>query len=84
MRHARSDALDALEAVLAALRARPELTERKRGIFYRKSTAFLHFHEDPAGLLADMKVGKEFELVPVNTPEEREALWAQAAHSLRS
>ena len=49
MRHAGSDALDALEVVLGALRAHPELKEKKRGIFYRKSVAFLHFHEDKAG-----------------------------------
>ena len=53
MRHARSEALDSLEDLLQALRSHEALTERKRGAFYRKSTAFLHFHEDPAGLVAD-------------------------------
>jgi hypothetical protein len=82
MRHARADALDGLEEVLAAVRERTELTERKRGIFYRKSTAFLHFHEDPAGLFADVKVGKAFQRLPVNTDEERQALLAIVARSL--
>ena len=76
MKHAGVAALDVLEDVLSAVRARTELTERKRGIFYRKSTAFLHFHEDRAGLFADVKIGKEFERLPVNTPEERQALLA--------
>jgi hypothetical protein len=84
MRHARPDALDVLEDVLSAVRSRTELTERKRGIFYRRSTAFLHFHEDAAGLFADVKVGKQFDRLPVNTPKEREALLAQVADSLGS
>jgi hypothetical protein len=74
MKHAGGEALDALEDVLTAIRARTELTERKRGIFYRKSVAFLHFHEDPAGLFADVKVGKSFERLAVNTPDERQVL----------
>jgi len=84
MRHARPDALDVLEDVLSAVRSRTELTERKRGIFYRRSTAFLHFHEDAAGLFADVKVGKEFDRLPVNTIEERQALLARVADSLGS
>ena len=57
MRHARDEALNSLEPVLVQLRARcAELTERSRGTFYRKSQAFLHFHEDPAGLFADVRL----------------------------
>ncbi len=54
MRHARDQDLDRLEDLLADLRALPGLTEKKRGVFYRKSRAFLHFHEDPKGLFADL------------------------------
>ena len=44
------------------LRGCPELTERSRGTFYKKSQAFVHFHEDPAGLFADVRLvpGGEF------------------------
>ncbi len=38
--------------------------------FYRKSKAFLHFHEDPAGLFADLRVGADFDRYPVNTKRE--------------
>lgn len=55
MRHARAEALDALEPFLTDLRAFPFLTERQRGVFYRGAKAWLHFHEDPAGLFADLK-----------------------------
>jgi hypothetical protein len=67
MRHARDQALDALEPILAGLRELDGLRERKRGAFYRKSSAFLHFHEDPAGLFADLKSGDDFVRLPVNT-----------------
>lgn len=53
---------------------RTELKEKSRGVFYRKSKATLHFHEDPAGLFADMRIADVFVRFPVNTGEEREAL----------
>ena len=54
MRHARDQDLDRIETLLAELRTVPGLVEKKRGVFYRKSKAFLHFHEDPLGLFADL------------------------------
>lgn len=54
MRHARDCDLDQVEALLAALRTIPGLIEKKRGVFYRNSKSFLHFHEDPRGLFADL------------------------------
>ena len=57
MKHAGDVTLDALENILRQIRSYSELTERKRGIFYRKATAFLHFHEDDAGIFADLKIG---------------------------
>lgn len=67
MKHAGPKTLDVLELLLGELRAIPGLVERKRGIFYRGATAFLHFHEDPAGLFADLKRGDNFDRYPVNT-----------------
>jgi hypothetical protein len=41
-----------------------ELTEKKPGIFYFRASAFLHFHEDPTGLYADVKLDfKSFERI---------------------
>jgi hypothetical protein len=74
MKHAGPQALEALEPLLqelrTILRTIPGLVERKRGIFYRGATAFLHFHEDPAGLFADLRNGAEFERYAVNTGAE--------------
>jgi len=82
MKHAGPAALDALEDILAAVRRHSGLREKKRGTFYRKSSAFLHFHEDPAGFFADLKVGNDFERFPVNTPAQRRRLLSQIAELL--
>ena len=57
MRHARDADLDRLEDLLADLRALPGLVEKTRGVFCRKSRSFLHFHQDPKGLFADIGGG---------------------------
>lgn len=54
MRHARDQDLDRIEDLLVQLRALPGLTEKRRGVFYRKSKSVLHFHEDPKGMFADL------------------------------
>jgi hypothetical protein len=82
MRHAGPEALDALEDLLAALRGHAALRERKRGTFYRKSDAFLHFHEDPEGLFADLKRDGEFERFRVSTRAERAAFLRAVAREL--
>jgi hypothetical protein len=74
VRHAGAGALDDLEPFLDRLRAVPGLVERTRGVFYRRSRAFLHFHEDPSGLHADVRLGPDFRRFRVDTAEEREAL----------
>ena len=77
MRHATSETLQQIEPFLVKLRSVPGLVEKKPGVYYRKSKAFLHFHEDPSGLHADVRFGEEFERVRVETAEEREALLAR-------
>jgi hypothetical protein len=71
MKHAGSAALDTVEPLLGEIRSVPSLTERKRGVFYRKSTAFLHFHEDPAGIFADVRDASGWQRLPVNSDAER-------------
>jgi hypothetical protein len=79
MKRAGSDALDALEDLLQGVRKFTQLTEKKRGTFYRKSTAFLHFHEDPAGLFADLRAGDDWERFPVSTRAQQKAMVARLA-----
>ncbi len=73
MKHAGPNTLRDLEPILTSIRLLPGLTERKPGIFYIKSKAFLHFHEDSAGVFADVKLSEEFKRFPVNTRSEQAA-----------
>ncbi len=76
MRHASPASLDRLEGMLHRRRATAALTESQRGIFYSKGKAFLHFHEDPAGLFADLRAFGAWQRWPVNTAAERDRLLA--------
>jgi len=74
LRHATPAALDQLDELLATLRAVPGLREKSRGTFYRGSKAFLHFHEDPAGMFADLRVADAFDRYRVTTKREQAEL----------
>lgn len=74
VRHATAAALDELEPLLSQLRQLNGLVEKKRGVFYRRSRAFLHFHEDPAGLHADVRLTTDFERFRVQSVKEQSEL----------
>jgi hypothetical protein len=83
MKHAGPVALDVLDDLLAAIRVRGELKEPRRGVFYRRGKAWLHFHEDPAGLFADLRDGADWTRVRVSKADERKKLLALIDRSLR-
>jgi hypothetical protein len=75
VKHASPAALDRLDPLLETLRAVPGLREKSRGVFYRGSRAFLHFHEDPAGMFADVRLdGADFVRLRVTTKTEQRTL----------
>ena len=83
MKHAGPEALAQLAPLLHHLRGMPGLQERKPGIFYRRGSAFLHFHEDPAGLFADAKLeGRAFQRLAVDTAEQQARLVQAVARIL--
>ena len=83
MKHAGPDTLQALAPLRARLRALPGLVERTPGCFYRGSKAFLHFHDDPSGVHADVKLGAAgFTRMRAQSAQEHEALMAAAAGML--
>jgi hypothetical protein len=43
----------------------------------------LHFHEDPAGLFADLGVGADFDRYPVNTRQEWDVLLAAIDRAIK-
>jgi hypothetical protein len=78
MKHATQGTLERIDDLLEQLRRLPRLKEKSRGTFYVKGGAFLHFHEDPAGLFADLKESDDWVRYPVNTMVEKKRLIEQA------
>jgi hypothetical protein len=70
MKHATSTALAGISSLLDQIRLKAGIKEKKLGVFYRKSKPFLHFHEDPTGLFADLNAGSEFDRYKVDTEPE--------------
>ncbi len=90
MKHATSATLDALAGMLDRVRRLPGLHEVKPGVFYRKSRAFLHFHEDGGEVYADVRLGgADFERMRCTGKREQAALvtaigrWLKEAGSAR-
>ncbi len=83
MTHAGPATLARLEPLLKRLREGTPLVERTPGSFYLKSKAYLHFHEDPAGIFADVKLNAAgFTRLPATTPQEQAHLLALVAGTL--
>jgi hypothetical protein len=81
VKHAGAAVLDQLEPLLDRIRARGVLREKSRGVFYLKSRAYLHFHEDPAGVFVDIRAadGKDFDRMQLDQAAEAEILARIAA-----
>jgi hypothetical protein len=82
MRHVTTTDLDRLEPLLAQLRGMGDLRERTRGVFIRKSRAFLHFHADGDDLFADIRLVDEFERHRVTTAAERDQVLNEIKRAL--
>ena len=83
MRHARDEDLDRIEPLLATMRTLDGLTEKSRGVFYRRSRACLHFHADGDDTYADVRLdGDEFERTRVTTKAEQRAFVAAVRRAL--
>jgi hypothetical protein len=75
MKHATSETLATIAPLLEVIRQQvPPLKEKQPGIFYLKSIAFLHFHEDPLGIFADLKVNGAWVRYPVNDANDWDIL----------
>ena len=65
MAHAGPATFARIPELLAELRARQLLQEKRPGVFYLKSRAFLHFHDGPEGIVADVRLADDFERIDV-------------------
>jgi hypothetical protein len=62
MRHASAESLCRIGALLDKIRNVEVLKEKTPGVFYWRSRAFLHFHEDEGSLYADVRLdGPDFD-----------------------
>ena len=84
MKHAGAAALYGLADLLNQIRVMTGIKEKSLGVFYLKSKSFLHFHEDPAGLFADLRAGADFVRYSVNTKKEWNVLLAAIDRALRN
>ena len=84
MKHAGKETLTKIEPILKYLRQIPGTVERTPGCFYRGSSGFAHFHEDPAGIFADVKLnGKSFVRLRVSTKREQTQFLKAVKESLK-
>jgi hypothetical protein len=67
MKHAGPRTFALIPTLLGELRTRTALREKRPGVFYLKSRAFLHFHDDPEGIFADVRLANEFIRLPVTS-----------------
>ena len=84
MKHAGKACLDGLEPLLLNLRAISALKEKGRGVFYVKSKAWLHFHEDPAGSFADLWDGRQWLRFEVDSRTQQKTMLAALRKSLQT
>jgi hypothetical protein len=84
MLHATESTVARYSALFDSLRELDGLNEKRPGVFYRKSKAFLHFHEDPTGLYADLRVdaNEGFVRMCVESRVEQSALIATITAAL--
>ena len=47
------------------------------GVFYLKSRAFLHFHDDPSGVFADVRLAGDFVCLAVTSSSQQASLLEQ-------
>jgi len=71
MKHAGGEVLEQLEGLLSELRTIDGLREKRPGVFYYRTKAQLHFHEDGDDLYADLRQSDVFVRLRVNTARER-------------
>jgi hypothetical protein len=85
VKHASESTLEGLSAFLDRLRSIDGLVEKRPGVFYRRSKAFLHFHEDPSGIFVDIRLNIDdpFTRLPVTTRSQESEIISTIKRGLR-
>jgi hypothetical protein len=83
MRHASAERLEEVRELLEKVRELGKLRERKMGVFYWNGKAFLHFHEDEAGMFADVWTGRAWKRVAVNRAGQVKLLLTEIRNAMK-
>lgn len=76
--------LETLASLLGVLRAYPVLNEVRPTAFHLDGRDFIHFHEEPEGLFADVRLSKGRVRLPVSTQAEQAELLERIEEKLSS
>lgn len=76
--------LDRIAPLLEELRAHPALSEVRPTEFELDGREFLHFHEQPDGVVADVRLAEGRVSMPVSSRSEQAELLERIDHSLES
>jgi hypothetical protein len=82
MKHATKEGLIPIAGLLDKIRLEARVKERRTGIFYRSGKAFLHFHEDPRGIFADIRGPADWERFAVSDRSGQASLLARLSELL--
>jgi hypothetical protein len=77
MKHATEEGLLPITDLLDEIRREARVKERGTGIFYSRGKAFLHFHEDPRGIFADIRGPDDWERFAVSDQPGQTSLLAR-------
>lgn len=76
--------LDAIVPLLEVLRAHPALREARPTEFELDGREFVHFHDEPDGVVADVRLAKGRVSMPVSSSAEQAELLDRIDESLSS
>jgi hypothetical protein len=80
----KSSTLEGLKPLLDVLRAHPALRELRPAEFYLDDRSFVHFHEEPEGVFADVLFTKGRVHMPVSSAAEQGELLERVDQVLES
>jgi hypothetical protein len=80
----RDSTLEILAPLLKVLRGHPTLHEIRPATFHLKGRNFVHFHEEPEGVFADVLLAKGRVHMPVSSPTEQAELLQRIDQTLDS
>ena len=76
--------LECITPLLEVLRAYPELREVRPTAFHLNGRDFIHFHDEPEGIFADVHLSKGRVRMPVSTRSEQSELLERIERNLLS